>query len=76
MIVKNIFWSLLLLRGHNFLGSWKYTKETHGNCELQVSVKIGLIQVEVNRCFVLQYDTIILEYIVDILTFEFCGGMR
>ena len=28
-----------------------------------------------NSCFVLQCDTIILEYIVDILMFEFRAGM-
>ena len=38
-------------------------------------LKIGLIQLELNRCFVLQCDTIILEYIADILMFEFRAGM-
>ena len=37
--------------------------------------KIGIIQLELNRCLVLQCDTIILEYIADILMFEFRAGM-
>ena len=37
--------------------------------------KIGIIQLELNRCMALQCDTIILEYIADILLFEFHSGM-
>ena len=37
--------------------------------------KIGLIPLELSRYLILQCDTIILEYIVDILMLEFRAGM-
>ena len=75
MIVKNIFQSPCFYEDVTFLAAESMQKKKHGNCEVQGSLKIGLIQLECSRFFILQCDTVILESIVDILMLEFHAVM-
>ena len=74
MIVKNIFLSPCFYEDITFLAAESMQKKTW---QLQTSsfAKIGLIQLELSRLFILQCDTIILEYSADILMLEFHAGM-
>ena len=74
MIVKNIFQSPCFYEDVTFSVAESMQKKTW---KLRTSsfAKIGLIQLELSRFFILQCDTIILEYIADILMLEFRAGM-
>ena len=70
MIVMNIFQSHCFIEDVIFLAAESIQKKIHGNCELRASlIWINLAGIK----WMVGFKT--LEYIVDILMFEFCADM-
>ena len=71
MIVMNIFQSPCFIEDVIFLVAESIQKKNMVTVSF-VLCKCGLFQLELNGWLLLKFTGMILEHIVDILTFEFC----